>query len=457
MNTLYSAYVIKNTFNLLSVYSKSINTKTDLTKVKNRYTTDLNLIIVMLKELQDTARLNNYSTLNYREIATMTNELKSMIRRIKNLQDGQQLEVVEITSRIETYKEYPYSEVELYNAERWVNYEADNSFNENMEIPLIADMAKIADNININRTFNVFSPRCGTGLVLNKFKEYGECFTYGLESRDYCHRNAKENLNRVIKGEMQGSKISNDCFDIMQVSAPVSWVAEIGATGNLLEKKEKSWLRNTIKYLRKDGILIFTMPLTRMNNDMAFIFSKLLKDVQVIKASNDCTTTYIHVIGKKDISKDARKDIYAYLANLNKLEELPLELDARYNLASGGMVSPELFRGSVLDEEELQALVNSSGLMSSFWKQQEIEEKNNSVNPLLPFNMGQIGLVLTSGCLDGTVEEYEGQYHAIKGMVTKVRDFNNSVEDNDETSIETISNKVQINLLTPDGQFIELA
>ena len=79
------------------------------------------------------------------------------------------------------------------------------------------------------------------------------------------------------------------------------------------------------------------------------------------------------------------------------------------------------------------------------------------MRPLLPFNMGQIGLVLTSGCLDGVVEEYEGQYHAIKGMVTKVRDFNNSREDNDETSIETISNKVQINLLTPDGKFIELA
>ncbi len=79
------------------------------------------------------------------------------------------------------------------------------------------------------------------------------------------------------------------------------------------------------------------------------------------------------------------------------------------------------------------------------------------MRPLLPFNMGQIGLVLTSGCLDGVVEEYEGQYHAIKGMVTKVRDFNNSRENNDETSIETISNKVQINLLTPDGKFIELA
>ena len=139
------------------------------------------------------------------------------------------------------------------------------------------------------------------------------------------------------------------------------------------------------------------------------------------------------------------------------MAELPTELDFKYELASGGIITPELFRGSVLDEEELEQIINTSGLMSSFWKQHEIEQNESNIRPLLPFNMGQIGLVLTSGCLDGVVEEYEGQYHAIKGMVTKVRDFNNSREDNDETSIETISNKVQINLLTPDGQFIELA
>ena len=72
--------------------------------------------------------------------------------------------------------------------------------------------------------------------------------------------------------------------------------------------------------------------------------------------------------------------------------------------------------------------------------------------------MGQIGLVLTSSCLDGVVEEYEGQHHAIKGMVNKIRhtDTNNDV-GNEESVLETISNKVQINIITPDGQFIELA
>ena len=457
MNTLYSAHVINTAFKTLTTYAGSITDKTDIQKIKNRFKTDLNLTLIMLKELLSITTANGYLPVTHRDMMTMMQEIERMITRINNLQDGQQTQVAEITRLLETYSTYNFSDIEVYNAERWIDIEVDNLHNDFLEDSMVNDMDKIANSININRPFNIFSPRCQTGLLLEKFKSYGDCTAYGLESNSYCHRRAKDRLDRVIKGEMQGSKISNDCFDIMHLTPPVSWKKEIGATGNLLEKKEKAWLRNVIKYLRKDGILIFTLPVTRLTADMAFVFSKLLADVQVIKASTTTSLEFVHVIGKKNITKDSRKDVYAYLSNLNKINDLPTELDSNYELAQGGIVAPELFRGSVLDESELEQLINTSGLMTSFWQQQEIEQKDSNVRPLLPFNMGQIGLVLTSGCLDGIVEEYEGQYHAIKGMVTKIRDFNNNIEENDETSIETISNKVQINLLTPDGQFIELA
>ena len=412
MATLYSAHTIKNTLTLLSAYAKSINHKTEMIKAKNRFTTDLNLIITMTDELLLTTRTNRDLPVSHREISMLQMQLKDMTHRIRNLQEEQQEELKQIVATLEMY----------------------------------------------NRPYNVFSPRCGRGKGLELIAAHGDCTTYGLEGRDSCHARAKENITRAIKGEMSGSKISNDCFDIMHVCPPVSWIAELGPTGNLIEKKEKAWLRNTIKYLRKDGIFIFTIPVTRCTKDMAYIFSRFLNDVQVISASlTRNSLNYVHIIGKKEITKEAKQDIYAYLSNLPRITQLPTELDFNYDLASGGITVPELFRGSVLDESELEHLIANSGLMSSFWKQHEIEEKDTSMRPLLPFNMGQIGLVLTSGCLDGVVEEYEGQYHAIKGMVTKVRDFNNSREDNDETSIETISNKVQINLLTPDGKFIELA
>ena len=45
MSKLYSAYVVKNTLSLLTAYTKSISSKTELQKAKNRYITDLNLIV----------------------------------------------------------------------------------------------------------------------------------------------------------------------------------------------------------------------------------------------------------------------------------------------------------------------------------------------------------------------------------------------------------------------------
>ena len=454
MATLYSAHTIKNTLTLLSAYAKSINHKTEMIKAKNRFINDMNLIITMTDELLLTTRTTCNLPVSHREMTLMQNQLKDMIYRIRNLQEEQQEELKQIVGPLEMYKEWEFHRISNYESERWVDY----LYDEDREELSATDTHQIMTHINLNRPYNIFSPRCGRGKGLELIAAHGDCTSYGLEGRDSCHARAKENISRAIKGEMNGSKISNDCFDIMHVCPPISWNAELGATGNLVEKKEKSWLRNTIKYLRKDGILIFTIPVTRCTKDMAYIFSRFLNDVQVISASlTRNSLNYVHIIGKKEITKEAKQDIYAYLSNLPKMTQLPTELDFSYDLASGGITVPELFRGSVLDESELEYLIENSGLMSSFWKQHEIEEKDTSMRPLLPFNMGQIGLVLTSGCLDGVVEEYEGQYHAIKGMVTKVRDFNDSRENNDETSIETISNKVQINLLTPDGKFIELA
>jgi hypothetical protein len=78
-------------------------------------------------------------------------------------------------------------------------------------------------------------------------------------------------------------------------------------------------------------------------------------------------------------------------------------------------------------------------------------------SPLLPFNMGQVGLVLTSGCLDGVIEEMEGINHVIKGMTTKVVSTNREdVDDNTIKCTETINNQVKINIFTADGKYIQL-
>ena len=453
---LYTAKSIKNTLTLLSKYAENINEKTEIIKAKNRFITDLQNTSVMLKELQYTIREDINLPIGHRDLRSMEDAIREMIPRIRNIQDGEQLRLKSLVSMLSVYASWNFEEFELYKTKPWVRYLDNGVYDENREKFSIETADEIMRNINTNRPYNIFSPKCRDGENVRLLGRYGEATTYGLESNDRQHAIARDVLNRVIKGDMNGSKISNDCFDIMHIVPEVSWMAETGATGNLLEKREKAMVRNTIKYLRKDGILIVTLPATRVTKDMAFVFARLLKDVQILRAGT-AGLPYVHILGKKDITKETRQDVYAYLSEVPNMNLLPSTLDFSYNLASGGIKQPELFRGSILDESELIALINSSGLKNSFWKQHEIEERDDSMRPLLPSNMGQIGLVLTSGCLDGVVEEFEGQYHAIKGMVTKIRDFNNTTENNDETSVETISNKVQINLLTPDGKFIELA
>lgn len=445
---LYASHIIENTLNSLSKYNESLNEKSDIKKTKNRVINDLRLMNLMCKELFKIANFNSNESQQIMNLSRYIERNENQVRHASEIED-----IKDVLNRMNDQKDYNWNFGLSYARMFVLDLIAKNrtTFDEINT----SDSNKIIDSININREFNIFSPRAfdGSSLLKLKHSSNGKAITYGLESNDRYHSAAKQLTDRMIKGQLQGCTISNKIFDVLQLNPTVSWTAEIGATGNLLERKEKTALRNTVKYLRDGGILICNIPLTRITRDMAMLFSKILKDVQILRKDDD--NQYVYIIGTKEIQSDPREDVYKLLLNaeINAVKDLKF----KYDLPSGGILVPDFFRGSVLDEEELLSFVNNSGLKNTFWKSQEIAERDDSIRPLLPFNMGQIGLVLTSGCLDGTVEEYPGQYHAIKGMVTKIRNVENNRESQNETSIETISNKVQINLITPNGEFIELA
>lgn len=447
-NRLYASQIIENNLKALSKFKDTLSEKSDLRKTKNRVLNDLMLINIMCQELFN---IGNWSSVEAQQILTLSRYIdknESQIRYAETIDN-----IKDVLNRMNDQKDNNW-EFTISDMKGYLRDIAIGSKNSSFDVSS-KDAQKIMSSINTNREFNIFSPIAyeGNSLLRLSASSSNKAVTYGLEEQDYYHAQAKQVVDRMIKGKMQGSTISNKVFDVLQITLPVSWLVKYGVTGNLLEKTEKTTLRNTVKYLRDDGILICAIPATRITRDMAILFSKLLKDVQILKKEDD--NIFVYVIGKKDIQSDVREDVYKKLINVEV--NIDDDLKYKYDLPSGGIKQPDFFRGSILDEEELIHLVHNSGLKASFWKSQEIQEKDDSIRPLLPFNMGQIGLVLTSGCLDGTVEEYPGQYHAIKGMVTKIKNVENSRENQNETSIETISNKVQINLITPNGEFIELA
>ena len=101
----------------------------------------------------------------------------------------------------------------------------------------------------------------------------------------------------------------------------------------------------------------------------------------------------------------------------------------------------------------MQNIISTDGLYNEFYKQVDDHKILTDTQPLLPFNIGQVGLVLTSGRLDGVIEEPGDRYHIIKGRTIKyTENIQNNIENNEER-IKKISNRVQIKAFGADGTF----
>ena len=168
------------------------------------------------------------------------------------------------------------------------------------------------------------------------------------------------------------------------------------------------------------------------------------------------------IVGRKkeSIFRELDAEAFARLRNVFNTPDLVEESeDVAFSLPKG-TITIQKFRGGTLDDVQMESMMEDSAAMKDFWKEQKVEKlSENSAHPLLPFSVGQLGLVLTSGCLDGVIEETGNCSHVVKGRVVKRvdtdREFN---EDGTRVQISsTTSNRVEISMFLPDGTFKCLA
>ena len=334
-------------------------------------------------------------------------------------------------------------------------------------------ITEIADNIKTNRPLNIFSIQCGEGqdefFLKDRLTRANNVSvkTYGLSTEAYGSNKAKENMDRVALGSIKGSTISNNVFDIVYVNPRITVNTTKKVDGRLMITNEDVQITNSIRYLKPGGVFILNLPFYCISPNFRLFLSKNLKDIQIFKCTDPLLTDntnshrlklkYVTVMGIKRLNT-SYTDEFNRLSRI-KYTDLKDYLDHSYtiNLPEEEI---KIFRGSILDKSELDDVVLTDGLYEDFYKtiNEHIEEEDKS--PLLPFNIGQIGLILSSGSLDGIVEEGNGVCHVIKGMTIKETDT--ITEQSTENgrimtqSTDTIRNKVQITALGADGTFYNL-
>ena len=298
----------------------------------------------------------------------------------------------------------------------------------------------------------IFDPCCGEGNALAKLTQETGARTYGIEIDGHRAEEAKAKLDYVLKCGYEQTRISNGAFSCLFLNPPYDWETE--DEGN--ERKEKVFLKETMKYLKPKGLLVYIIPQSRLDKSIAKILAYRFENFLTYKFQDEEYEAFkqivLFAVKKKQNNIDEEALSKLIQVPTIELKELPSREEPVYELPSSKEIA--LFKSTIIDEKELVKEVAESPLWGKF-KELARVEKQKLENPPLPLHTGHLGLLLANGCLDGIVGEGEDR-HIVKGKVEKVVNKYTELKGEVVEERELEQYKVSIKILKQDGEIITL-
>lgn len=330
--------------------------------------------------------------------------------------------------------------------ENFPNYEADYNF--------CAEALKV----NSIREVNALEANCKFGFVGSEFKKVIPSLRlWGVHPLSGCQRTE---YHRLAQGKIKDAIISQNSFDVVILDTPIQ--ANFLTLFNS-KKTEIEILRHSLQPLRSGGAFIMKIPYFRLYRDMCVLLCKSLRNIQIRKGPQSSFTDngLVYIMGIRKDDKIIAPDDFNLLLNAYQSDQLADVSTTPFI----PMTLPDtdlpikIFRGTDLTDEDIQDAYKESPCRKQFWANLA-DQNNRSLNkqPPLPLGVGHIGLVLTSGCLNGIVDEEDGCCHLIKGTTIRYTDVQKDpIDDYHESVTETLSSRVYINAFLPDGTYLTLA
>lgn len=303
-----------------------------------------------------------------------------------------------------------------------------------------------------NQPVNVLDPCCGEGLALRNLTEDFYSETYGIELDGHRATKARENLNHLLKCSYTEARITNNCFSVLFLNPPYDEETLNDGTVTSSERKEKVFLKDTIRYLQAGGLLIYIIPQHRLDTSIAKILTYRFERIKIYRFQGEEYDVFKQIVlfgvKKKEPSTQEKELINLISLRDKELPELPSVPEDVYTLPKTKKVA--LFRSNVIDTEELKEEAKDSPLWRRLSEMTHLDEVA-SERPPLPLHQGHIALMLANGCLDGLVGEGVDR-HVVKGRVRKVvaRYQEQKEKGYEEREVDTY--QVSIKILTQDGE-----
>ena len=303
---------------------------------------------------------------------------------------------------------------------------------------------------------SVLDPCAGTGAALARVTSNARALRCGVELDAFRAEEARKVLDQVIQGNCFDVQCSVESFSLLFANPPYDHEVSEGRNARM----ERLFLEHTYRWLLPGGVLVLVIPGGRLG-ECAEILAVHFKDKAVYRLSEPEAVRYgqIVVFGvrrsrrERDQLKDwdvqrAKARLLGFARNPNDLPVLPDEADRQFAVPPA--VPPQLvYRGLPLDA--IEDLLPASAAYRQAGRILFAPEVRATGRPLTPLHGGHVGLLTTSGLLNGVFGEGP-DLHVARWEAVKVTDRFEETDDHGVTTIRERERFTQsLTLVYADG------
>lgn len=285
----------------------------------------------------------------------------------------------------------------------------------------------------------ILDPCAGTGAALATIAAGSKAVRHGIELDAFRAEEARRTLDQVVQGNAFDTHCAVESFSCLYVNPPYDF--EISEGRN--ERMEGLFLEHTYRWLKPGGVLVLVIPGDRLSI-CAEILAVHFRDKVLYRLSEPDAVRYkqIVVFGVRrsrrerdqlqdwDVSR-AKAKLLEFARKYEELPTLPDAPDRQFAVPAGGPVQL-VYRGLPLDA--IEDLLPASGAYRQANRILFAPELRATGRPLTPLHGGHVGLLTTSGLLNGIFGEGD-DLHVARWQSVKVTD---KFEETDDAGVTTI-------------------
>jgi tRNA1(Val) A37 N6-methylase TrmN6 len=327
-----------------------------------------------------------------------------------------------------------------------------------MVVPLIAGILTS----NEKDMIRILDPCAGKGEALKFIGETLGAETFGIELDIERGEIAKESLDRCLVTDYMATRISNKAFSLLYLNPPYDWEYR-NKDLETCERHELTFLRNTLRYLTKGGVLVYLIPQSQLDMKIAKLLAFRFKDIRVFRFPEEDYQAFKQVVVFGVLKQKGEVDdrLARYLSEVGQSKAIVPYLDradCEYKVPPSPAIKHLLFRTVKIDPQELEDELLKFSLMNK--KVSQLMSPltfSEAVKPIMPLRKGHLAQLLACGMMNGVTFDKNGENPLlIKGITRKEVDHKTEFSDGKEKTIETDMIVITVNAIDQYGGMISI-